>query len=129
MAAIDLSPMERGALLVLMAEARPLKERAELKAVHGITLSAGHRQKLQRLGLIKTSEKPYTRNLTEKGWEWASGEIAASKAGGTLGDGPFLCRFARPPPASRGAGGYASRLFLRLACQSAGNSHAAGGLE
>jgi hypothetical protein len=71
----DLTPVERGALLVLMAEARPLKESSELKAVHGIALKGSHRAKLRRLGLINTTENPFIHSLSEKGWQWARHEI------------------------------------------------------
>ena len=83
----DLTPVERGALLVLMAEARPLKESSELKAIHGITLKASHRAKLQRLGLINTTEKPFVHSLSEKGWEWARYEISVPKPKGLMGMG------------------------------------------
>ncbi|MGH6815630.1 MAG: hypothetical protein ACREC6_07995 [Hyphomicrobiaceae bacterium] len=82
-----LTPVERGALLVLMAQGRPLKENAELKAQHGISLKSSQRAKLQRLGLIKTTGRPMTHSLTEKGWEWVRDELAASKPKGQMGMG------------------------------------------
>jgi hypothetical protein len=83
----DLTPVERGTLLVLMAEARPLKESSELKAVHGIALKGNHRAKLRRLGLINTTEKPFVHSLSEKGWQWARHEISAPKPKGLMGMG------------------------------------------
>ena len=87
MHAAELTPIERGALLVLMAEGRPLKERAELKGIHGIALEASHRSKLQRLGLIQTTKKPFTHSLSEEGWQWARKEIGAPKPKGVMGTG------------------------------------------
>lgn len=45
----SLTPLERGALIVLMAEGRPLWDR-DLKGVHGIALAPRHRMRLQSLG-------------------------------------------------------------------------------
>ncbi|MGP0059919.1 MAG: hypothetical protein ACLPID_11600 [Beijerinckiaceae bacterium] len=90
MPATDLKPVERGALFVLMAEGRPLKESAELKTIHGIALTPNHRKKLIDLGLIKTTKKPFfTHALTEKGWKWANEEITAAKPKGLMGMGPL----------------------------------------
>lgn len=87
MPATNLTPVERGALFVLMAEGRPLKEASELKDVHGIALKLNHRMKLQRLGLIHTTKTPFTHSLSEKGWQWAREEIAAPKPKGQMGLG------------------------------------------
>jgi hypothetical protein len=88
MTAIDLTPVERGALLALMAAGRPLKENSELRAIHGIALKENHRKKLQSLGLIDTVKKPVlVHSLSKKGWQWAREEIAASTPKGTMGMG------------------------------------------
>ena len=87
MSAIDLTPVERGALLALMAAGRPLKESSELKRLHGIALNEGHRKKLRDLGLIDTSKKPLTHSLSAKGWRWAREEIAAPTPKGNMGMG------------------------------------------
>jgi hypothetical protein len=88
MPATDLTPVERGALFVLMAEGRPLKENSELKEVHGLALKASHRSKLQRLGLIHTTKDPFfTHSLSEKGWHWLMEETAAPKPKGIMGMG------------------------------------------
>jgi hypothetical protein len=88
MSATDLTPVERGALFVLMAEGRPLKESSELKEVHGLALKASHRSKLQRLGLIHTTKDPFfTHSLSEKGWQWLKKETSAPKPKGTMGMG------------------------------------------
>src|SRR5262245_31858549 len=89
MPAAELTPVERGALLVLMAEGRSLKENAELKRIHGVALHASHRNKLQRLGLIRSTKNPLTHSLSEKGWQWAEKEIAAAKPRGRMGMGPL----------------------------------------
>lgn len=88
MPATDLTPVERGALFVLMAEGRPLKENSELKEVYGLALKASHRSKLQRLGLIHTIKDPFfTHSLSEKGWQWLKEETAAPKPKGIMGMG------------------------------------------
>jgi hypothetical protein len=87
MSAIDLTPVERGALLALMAAGRPLKENSELKRVHGIALNVSHRKKLQDLGLIDTVQKPLRHSLSAKGWQWARDEVAAPVPKGTMGMG------------------------------------------
>ncbi len=85
---VELTPLERGVLLVLMAEGRPLKENAELREIHGISITASHRNKLQRLGLIRTtSTAPLTHSLSKKGWEWARNEMSAPKPKGQMGLG------------------------------------------
>jgi hypothetical protein len=85
----DLTPIERGALFVLIAEGRPLKENAELKKRHGLSFTAKHREKLQRLGLIKVEPGPWTLRLTEQGWKWAEAEIASTQPKGQMGLGPL----------------------------------------
>jgi hypothetical protein len=88
MSAIDLTPIERGALFALMAAGRPLKESSELKGVHGIALKENHRKKLQSLGLIETVKKPhFVLSLSEKGWQWARDELAAPTPKGMMGMG------------------------------------------
>jgi len=89
MPAGELTPVERGVLLILLAEGRPLRESAELKAVHGVALKASHRTKLQRLGLIRSTNNPLTYDLTQKGREWAKEEIGASRPIGQMGMGPL----------------------------------------
>jgi hypothetical protein len=85
----ELKPVERGVLLVLMAEARPLRELADLKAVYGLAIKAHHRTKLQSLGLITTTKTPYTHVLSQKGWQWAEEELSATRPKGTMGMGPL----------------------------------------
>jgi hypothetical protein len=87
MAATDLTRVERGALLVLMAEGRPLKESSELKAIHAIQLTRSHRENLQRLGLIQTKTRPLTHALTNKGWQWVWEEAAVEQPKGYIGLG------------------------------------------
>src|SRR5258708_32810492 len=89
MSVAELTPVERGALLVLMANGRPLKESADLKAVYGLALKPNHRTKLQRLGLIETTKKPWTHVLSEKGWQWAKGQLSAARPKGQMGMGPL----------------------------------------
>jgi hypothetical protein len=87
MAATDLTRVERGALLVLMAEGRPLKEASELRGMHGIQLTRSHRENLQRVGLIQTKTRPLTHALTDKGWQWVWEEAAAQQPKGYIGLG------------------------------------------
>src|SRR5258707_14414923 len=89
MSVAELTPVERGAVLVLMANGRPLKESADLKAVYGLALKPNHRTKLQRLGLIETTKKPWTHVLSEKGWQWAKGQLSAARPKGLMGMGPL----------------------------------------
>jgi hypothetical protein len=85
----ELTPVERGALFVLMANARPLRESADLKAVYNLVLKPSHRNKLQRLGLIETTEKPFTHVLSNKGWQWAEEQLSAARPKGQMGMGPL----------------------------------------
>jgi hypothetical protein len=85
MAATDLTSVERGALLVLMAAGRPLREASELRGVHGIHLTPSHREKLQSLGFIQTTTRPLVHALSEKGWQWVWEEAAAPKPKGNIG--------------------------------------------
>ncbi|MEV4515259.1 hypothetical protein AB0K00_40670 [Dactylosporangium sp. NPDC049525] len=57
------------ALVVLMAEARPLNNN-ELKELAGFSLTGGDNKKLVNLGLVETdkSTRPFSHELTEKGW-------------------------------------------------------------
>src|SRR5215467_4641463 len=88
MSAIDLTPIERGALLALMAAGRPLKESSELKGIYGIGLTKEHRAKLQSIGLIDTVKRPHlAHTLSEKGWLWARDEIAGPAPKGLMGMG------------------------------------------
>jgi hypothetical protein len=85
----ELTPVERGALFVLMANGRPLRESADLKAVYGLALKPGHRTKLQCLGLIETTKKPWTHTLSQKGWKWAEEQLSAARPKGQMGMGPL----------------------------------------
>ena len=84
-----LTPVERGALFVLMANGRPLRESADLKAVYGLALKPSHRTKLQRLGLIETTKKPWTHALSQKGWQWTEEQLSAARPKGQMGMGPL----------------------------------------
>lgn len=83
----DLNGTEAAVLLVLMAEASPVKN-TELKAL-GPELSKTTRDKLKNSGLIEvnTSVRPMTLELTDKGWR-----ICGDLIGGD------------PPARSNGAG-------------------------
>lgn len=82
----SLTPIERGTLIVLMAEGRPLRDR-DLKGVHGIALAPRHRMRLQNLGLINITAKPLGYELSQKGWQWARHELAARRPDGQIGAG------------------------------------------
>lgn len=64
----DLTPVERGVLVALMASGGSLKENAELSARFQIKMTPAHRKKLAGLGLIRTSKKPFAHTLTDEGW-------------------------------------------------------------
>ena len=87
MAAMDLTRVERGVLLVLMAEGRPVKEASELRGIYGIQLTKIHRENLQRLGLIHTKSRPLTHSLSDKGWQWVWEEAATPNPKGLIGLG------------------------------------------
>jgi hypothetical protein len=87
MAATDLTSAERGVLLALMAAGRPLKEARELRDAYGIRFTETQRTKLQKLGLIETTNRPRTHALSKKGWEWAWNETAQPKPKGQMGLG------------------------------------------
>lgn len=83
----DLTPIERGVLLALMAAARPLRESGELQSVYGLSVKPAHRTKLQSLGLIETTAKPWTHTLTPQGWQWATEELQKGPPKGIMGLG------------------------------------------
>ena len=84
-----LSPIERGILIVLMAQCRPVAQ-PELKKVHGLNVKTNHRRKLIEQGLIEVSGKnPFTLTLTKKGWQWLQKELTAPKPKGAMGLGPL----------------------------------------
>jgi hypothetical protein len=75
---LRLTPVERGTLFILMAEGRPLRESAEIKNTHGLTVRKAHRERLQEYGLIKSSPPPFVHSLTKKGEEWVRGQFTSS---------------------------------------------------
>ncbi len=83
----QLTPVERNALLVLMAESRPLKERADLQSRFGISITKKHRESLRKLGLIETTRAPLTHTLTRRGWEWANAQMRVPRPKGASGQG------------------------------------------
>ena len=82
-----LTPIERGVLFALMAEAAPLREAADLKARFNIKMTPSHRKNLNALGLIGTTPKPFTHVLTDQGWQWAAKELSANVPPGNMGLG------------------------------------------
>jgi hypothetical protein len=84
-----LSPVERGVLFTLMAEGRPLRESADLKARFKIGMTANHRKNLNTLGLISSSQKPLTHHLTTSGWRWVYDEVKSVPGPGLMGLGPL----------------------------------------
>ena len=75
---IRVSPIECGVLFILMGEGRPLKERAELSQVHGLTMKKAHRDRLKEHGLIRSSSAPFVHRLTKKGEDWVRSQFTAS---------------------------------------------------
>jgi hypothetical protein len=75
---LHLSPIECGVLFILMGEGRPLKERAEISQVHGLTMRKAHRDRLKLHGLIKSSSAPFVHRLTKKGEDWVRSQFASS---------------------------------------------------
>jgi hypothetical protein len=77
---VDLTLVERAALIALMASGGSLRESADLRRRFGITLTPTHRAKLQELGLVTSAPGPLRYALTEAGWRWTREEIAAAGA-------------------------------------------------
>ena len=69
----DLTPVERGVLVALMAAGRPLKEAADLGSRYGLKMTAWHRKRLADFGFVKTTKAPFTHELTSKGWDFMAG--------------------------------------------------------
>jgi hypothetical protein len=104
---LDLTLVERSALLVLMAENRPLREDSDLRRVHGVSLSKKQRETLQRCGLIATRRNPFTHTLTPKGWAWVSAETQALRPPGKISQGALYAVL-------NALGRYANRVGLEL---------------
>jgi hypothetical protein len=113
---LRLSPIECGVLFLLMGKGRPLKERAEISQVHGLTMRKAHRDRLKEHGLIKSSSAPFVHQLTKKGEAWAESQFTASatiRAKSLVPFGAVAAVFQRlaggqdpaPPAASRKNGG------------------------
>ena len=75
---LRLSPIECGMLFILLGEGRPLKERAELSQLHGLTMKKAHRDRLTTHGLIKSSPAPYVHRLTKRGEDWVKSQFTSS---------------------------------------------------
>jgi hypothetical protein len=75
---LHLSPIECGVLFLLVGEGRPLKERAEISQVHGLTMRKAHRDRLKEHGLIKSSSAPFVHRLTKKGEAWVESQFTTS---------------------------------------------------
>ena len=71
----DLTPVERGVLVALMAAGGPLKEAADLGARYGLRMTAWHRGRLGDLGLVKTTKSPFTHELTARGWDFLASDF------------------------------------------------------
>ncbi len=106
-----LTPIERSALFVLMAENRPLRESADLESRHGVALTAAHRKKLQRLGLISTTSKPYTHTLTKKGWAWVEREAGSPRPAGQMNMGALYAVMAALSEQAKRSGVPLAKLF------------------
>ena len=82
----ELSARERAALFALLAAARKLSN-SELEAQIGMRLTGRERRKLNDLKLVE-SEKPgreFVHELSDGGWRWCAGELAAGLTGrGTI---------------------------------------------
>ena len=84
----ELTPTERGVLFALMAAGRPLQESAELRQLYRLGMTATHRKRLGKLGLIATRKSPFTHKLTEAGWQWVTREMQRGDVpNGQLGQG------------------------------------------
>jgi len=85
---VDLTPTERGVLFALMAAGAPLRESADLRQRYRLGMTASHRKRLGKFGLIETERAPFTHSLTEAGWGWVRSELQRSDVpAGQLGQG------------------------------------------
>jgi hypothetical protein len=82
-----LSPVERGILVILMAQGKPVKQ-TDFKAAHGLSVGKQHRDKLHSLGLIEVGKNPITYSLTPLGWAWFGEQVAGAKPKGAA-DAPL----------------------------------------
>ncbi|MBT3072013.1 hypothetical protein KKP04_14215 [Rhodomicrobium sp. Az07] len=106
--------MERGVLVILMAQGKPVTQ-TEFKKAHGLTAEKRHRDKLHSLGLIEVDWNPITYSLTSAGWEWLGEYTAGAKPRGAA-DAPLY--------AALGAiGRLAKRLGLPLEEALTGDGH------
>lgn len=88
---VQLTPIERGVLVVLMAEARPLKENADLKKTYKLGMTASHRKKLTALKFISTSSSPFEHSLTSEGWDFLMDEMRREDVpSGLMGQGALV---------------------------------------
>lgn len=87
---VHLTVRERCALLVLMAEARPLTA-AELRD-RGVGLDSAARRRLHRAGLVESEGRgPRERHeLTDEGWAWCGDALAAPRPARSGAAGPAL---------------------------------------
>ena len=84
----ELTPTERGVLFALMATRAPLRESADLRQRFRLGMTAAHRKRLGKLGLIATRKNPFTHKLTAAGWQWVQTEMQRSDVpAGQLGQG------------------------------------------
>ncbi len=83
-----LSPVERGVLIVLMAQGEPTKQ-ADLQKKHGLNVLPKHREKLVKAGLIEVKSNPIKYTLTKDGRERASQEATEPKPKGSRGLAPL----------------------------------------
>jgi hypothetical protein len=79
---IVLTPVERGILLILMAQSGPVRQ-SDFAGVHGLAIRRQHRLKLRELGLIEVREGPLTLALTKKGWAWLDAGLSAREPAGS----------------------------------------------
>ena len=77
---LRLRPIEYGVLFILLGEGRPLKERAEIRQIHGLTMKKAHRDRLKDHGLIKSSPAPFVHRLTKKGEDWVRRQFTSSSS-------------------------------------------------
>jgi len=81
MSEMDLTPAQRRALVILMAEAREVPN-SYLTTVRKFDLKRPDRDRLKKDGLIRVNQErkggPFSLELTEKGWQRAVAELGSS---------------------------------------------------
>jgi hypothetical protein len=94
---IVLTPVERGILIILMTQGKPVNQ-AGFKKAYGLDAKRNHRLKLENFGLIEVQgTRTFSYKLTKEGWAWLSQELTAPKPKGSMGLGSLYAALQATP--------------------------------